>query len=117
MLTSHSMADVQALCERVVVLNHGRLLFDGKLRELSERFRPHQTISVTLDRPGVDLSAHGEVISAEGTRMVLRVERDRTSQVAAQILAAHAATDLTIEDPPIEDVIEQAFAIPATPAQ
>ncbi len=113
LLTSHYMADVQALCKRVIVIDHGAILYDGSLRELSARYSPHQTIGVTLGDHAADLSAYGEVQSAEDGRYSLRVAKDLTSAVAARLLAEHEVRDLTIEDPPIEDVIEQVFAGPA----
>jgi ABC-2 type transport system ATP-binding protein len=115
LLTSHYMADVQALCRRVVVIHDGRLLFDGELRALATRFGAQQTVSVRLADPSAHpqtLSAYGEVLSAHEGRVALRVQRAETSRVAAALLAAYAVTDLTIEDPPIEDVIEQVFAEP-----
>jgi ABC-2 type transport system ATP-binding protein len=115
MLTTHYMADVEALCERVVVIHHGSILFDGPLADLSARFARHKTLVVTLDEPA-DLSAHGEVVEATGARITLRVERDQASPVTARILAAHDVRDLTVEDPSIEDVIELAFAEGPTPA-
>ncbi len=110
LLTSHYMADVQALCRRVIVIDHGAILYDGGLRELSARYSPHQTIGVTLGEPGVDLSGYGEVVSVEDARISIRVAKDQTSAVAARLLAAYEVRDLTIEDPPVEDVIEQVFA-------
>jgi ABC-2 type transport system ATP-binding protein len=115
LLTSHYMADVEALCERVVLLAGGRVLFDGGLRELATRLRSDQTLTVTFggDAPVPDpreLAVHGEVVAIDGARVTLRVDRSRTSQVAAAILAGGVVTDVTIEDPPIEDVVEQAFA-------
>ena len=110
LMTSHYMADVQALCSRVIVIDHGRVLYDGGLRELAERFAPHQTVSVTLVDPGQDLSGFGEVVAVQGERVSLRVPKSATSAVAARLLAALQVTDLTIEDPPLEDVIEQVLA-------
>lgn len=110
LLTSHYMADVQALCQRVVVIDKGVVLFDGGLRALTARFSPDQTISVQLVEPGADLSGYGAVTVAEDGRVAITVPKAQTSAVAARLLAEHAVTDLTIEDPPIEDVIEQAFA-------
>jgi ABC-2 type transport system ATP-binding protein len=108
LLTSHYMADVQALCKRVVVIDHGTILYDGSLRALSTRFAQRQTITATIsDRTGLDTL--GEVVSVDGDRVTLRVDKDRSAAVAGRLLAEHGVTDLTIEDPPVEDVIEQVF--------
>ncbi len=114
LLTSHYMADVQALCRRVIVIDHGSILYDGSLRELSTRYAPHQTINVVLAEPGHDLGGYGEVLSTEDGRVSLKVPKEQTSAVAGRLLAAHEVSDLTIEDPPVEDVIEQVFAGSAT---
>jgi ABC-2 type transport system ATP-binding protein len=106
LLTSHYMADVQALCKRVVVIDSGSILYDGSLRALSARYSQRQTITVTSAAP---LDGLGEVVSVDGDRVTLRVDKDRTASVATRLLAA-GVTDLTIEDPPVEDVIEQVFA-------
>ena len=105
LLTSHYMADVEALCKRVVVIHHGQLLFDGQLSELVQRFSPHKTIVVELENEGSDLSVYGE----DG-RVSLRVPKAETAQVTGRLLSEQAVLDLTVEDPPIEDVIEQVFA-------
>jgi ABC-2 type transport system ATP-binding protein len=95
MLTSHYMADVEALCERVIVIHHGRILFDGKLAELGDRFAAYKTI---------------EAVLADGERITLQVPKAETSEATARLLAENEVHDLTVEDPPIEDVIEQVFA-------
>ena len=118
LLTSHYMADVQALCRRVIVIDGGVVLYDGGLRELTARFSPHRTITVTLPDPTLDLSGYGEVVQPpddEG-RVVLRVPTERSSEVAAALLAGTGVSGLTIEDPPVEDVIEQVFAVSREPA-
>jgi ABC-2 type transport system ATP-binding protein len=98
LLTSHYMADVEALCKRVIVIHHGRLLFDGQLAALGDRFAAYKTI---------------EAVLADGERITLRVPKAETSRATAQLLAEHDVSDLTVEDPPIEDVIEQVFATEA----
>ena len=110
LLTSHYMADVQALCRRVIVIHHGRILFDGALAELSNRFDSTKTIGVTLADATTDLSAYGEVLSVEEGRVVLRVSRAEAPEVTTRLLRDLPVADLTIEDPPIEDVIERVFA-------
>jgi len=114
LLTSHYMADVQALCKRVIVIHHGRILFDGALATLADEFAAYKTIGVVLANGAAPLDAYGEVVHHEGDRVSLRVPKLETSRVAARLLADHEVLDLTIEEPPIEDVIESVFAQPAS---
>lgn len=116
LLTSHYMADVEALCERVIVIHHGRLLFDGALTELVTRFASHKTIVVDLPPGATDgqgpaaLASFGEVVSYSPGQVALRVPKGETAVVTTRLLEALPINDLTIQDPPIEDVIEQVFA-------
>jgi ABC-2 type transport system ATP-binding protein len=110
LLTSHYMADVEALCKRVIVIHHGRLLFDGALSELVGQFSAFKTVGVTLQTSTADLGKYGEVIHQDGVHFTLRVPKVNTAQVTARILADLPVDDLNVEDPPIEDVIEQVFA-------
>jgi ABC-2 type transport system ATP-binding protein len=110
LLTSHYMADVEALCRRVIVIHHGRILFDGALTGLGDRFAAWKTIAVDLQNGAVNLSAYGEVVERDGDRVTLRVPRAETARVTARLLAEQDVADLTVEDPPIEDVIEIVFA-------
>jgi ABC-2 type transport system ATP-binding protein len=110
LLTSHYMADVEALCRRVIVIHHGRLLFDGLLSALVASFASHKTVSVELGGPAPDLSSYGEVVSRAGERAVLRVPKADTPKVTARLLADLPVVDLVVEDPPIEEVIERVFA-------
>lgn len=112
LLTSHYMADVEALAQRVIVIHHGKLLFDGALSSLVERFSPHKTIVVQFEGEGVDLSGYGQIVEQNGVRATLRVPKSQTAQVTGRLLANLAIDDLTVEDPPIEEVIEQVFAQP-----
>ncbi len=109
LLTSHYMADVEALCRRVMVINDGSLVFDGDLDALSERFGGHRTLVVTLSEPA-DLSAYGEVVDdSTPSRPTIRIGGDEAATVTARLLAEQPVLDLTIEQPPIDDVIERAF--------
>ncbi len=110
LLTSHYMADVEALCRRVIVIHHGRLLFDGELSDLVQRFSPHKTIVVELEDPEADLRPYGEIVSREEGRVTLRVPKSATPVVTGRLLADLPISDLTVEDPPIEDVIEHVFS-------
>jgi len=110
LLTSHYMADVVALCRRVIVIHHGRILFDGNLSALSDQFAAYKTIEVDLANGQADLSTYGDVLECAGDRVKLRVPKAETPRVAARLLSEQQVADLTIEDPPIEDVIELVFA-------
>lgn len=110
LLTTHYMADVEALCKRVVVIHQGQILFDGPLTKLVNQFSAEKTIVVTLDDPSVDLAPYGEVTSRDTDRVTLRVPKAETSRITARLLADLPITDLTVEEPPIEDVIERVFA-------
>jgi ABC-2 type transport system ATP-binding protein len=110
LLTSHYMADVEALCRRVIVIHHGRLLFDGNLADLVRRFTAHKTIVVELGEPRSDLSTYGEVVSSVDGTVTLRVPKADTARVTGLLLADLPVIDLTVEDPPIEEVIEQVFS-------
>ena len=110
LLTSHYMADVEALCKRVIIIHHGELLFDGALSDLVHRFSPHKTIVVDLEVERADLSGYGDVITTEGSRITLRVPKAETAAITSRLLADLPVVDLTVEDPPIEEVIEQVFS-------
>jgi len=110
LLTSHYMADVEALCERVIVIHHGRILFDGPLSGLADQFAAYKTIGVALENGKADLSRYGEVIHRDGDWITLRVPKSETSSITARLLAEEEVLDLNVEDPPIEDVIELVFA-------
>jgi len=110
LLTSHYMADVEALCKRVIVIHHGSILFDGDLSGLVERFSAFKTIEVTLKNRSNNLSQYGEILQQEGVRTILRVRKSDVSQVTARILAEQPVDDLSVESPPIEDVIEKVFS-------
>ncbi len=116
-LTSHYMADVEALCRRVIVIHRGQILFDGELAALADRFGAHKTIGVLIDGEAdpARLAAFGEVMSSEAGRTVLRVDRRDAPDIAARLLSEFAVVDLTVEDPSIEDVISEVFAEPSAP--
>ena len=103
------MADVEALCKRVIVIHHGRILFDGDLSTLVNQFSSYKTLSLSLPNPA-DLSPYGEVLSTEDGRITLRVPKAKTSQVTAQLLSEFQVDDLTVEDAPVDDVIDQVFS-------
>jgi ABC-2 type transport system ATP-binding protein len=109
LLTSHYMADVEALAERVIVIHHGALLFDGALGGLVERFSPHKTVIVDLERAGEGLERYGEVFAVDGLRATLRVPKAEAASVTARLLAELPVVDLSVSDPPIDEVIDTVF--------
>ena len=115
LLTSHYMADVEALCKRVIVIHHGRIIYDGELARLGEQFTAYKTIII---KPGEEsptaaqFSDFGEVVSEVDDQIHLRVLRSDAARVTAKLLAAFPITDVSIAEPPIEDTIEHIFAMP-----
>ncbi|MDZ7342566.1 MAG: ATP-binding cassette domain-containing protein [candidate division KSB1 bacterium] len=110
LLTSHYMADVEALCQRVIIIHHGRLLFDGDLAGLLQRFTSHKIIVVQLADCQVDLNGYGQVLSCSDGYFTLQVPKAETARVTSRLLADLPVIDLLVEDPPIEEVIERVFA-------
>ncbi len=109
LLSSHYMADVEALCRRVIVIHQGSILFDGELSALADRFTSHKKIVVKPADQNLDLSGYGEIVEADLGRVAFRVPKSQVPQVTARLLSEVAIDDLSVEDPPIEDVIEMVF--------
>lgn len=114
LLTSHYMQDVEELCERVVVIDHGSLVFDGTLESLSRQFADSRRLKLTLsdEPPEGALSRFGNVVSREDCEVVLEVPRDRVAAATAEVLQALPVVDISIEEVPIEDVIADLFTRP-----
>jgi ABC-2 type transport system ATP-binding protein len=111
LLTSHYMDDVVALCPRVVVIDHGHLIYDGNLQELARRVRPDKRMTLRLSRAveRADLEKLGTVVSADVAQAVLSVPHARLSAVVQAALAALPIVDLTIEEAPLEEVMRELF--------
>src|SRR5688500_1477063 len=110
LLTSHYMADVEALAERVIVIHHGALLFDGALDALVERFSPHKTVVVDLEHTADGFERYGEVVAVDGLRATLHVPKAEAAAVTARLLAELPVVDLSVSDPPIDEVIDTVFS-------
>jgi ABC-2 type transport system ATP-binding protein len=114
LLTSHYMADIQALCQRVIIIDHGKIFFDGKLSEVVDRFADFKLITIQCD--GADAGAaeslgkYGEVVEKSPSRITLKVKRDRVIPACKALLDELPVRDIDIEEVPIEDVIRQIFA-------
>jgi ABC-2 type transport system ATP-binding protein len=117
LLTSHYMKDVAALCRRVVVIALGRIVYDGSLAGIVDRFGGHKVISLEMTDGQVPegLSRYGEVIAVEPPRVKLRVQRSVVPEVLGRILAGHAVEDVSVEDPPLEQVIAEMFSSTEAP--
>ena len=111
LLTSHYMADITALARRVLVIDHGVIRHDGDLTALLAQRAPFRQITVTLGGPvdDSDLARFGKVMNREKLSATIEVPRDSISVVAAQMLTALPVSDVSIADPPIEEVIDRLF--------
>jgi len=114
LLTSHYMADIQALCRRVIIIDHGTIFFDGLLSEVVDRFADFKLITIHCEgaqnRPKESLAQYGELIQQEAGSVKLKVKRDRVIPVCKALLDDLPVSDIDIEEVPIEDVIRQIFA-------
>ena len=110
LLTSHYMADVETLCERIVLIDGGELKYDGDLEELSRSLSPYKLLRVAV-RGGVrpEWPRYGEVVEAEDGEVSLRVPREEVPAVTARLLAELPVADLSVEEPPLETVIDRAY--------
>ncbi len=114
LLTSHYMADIQALCRRVIIIDHGTIFFDGQLSEVIDRFADFKLVTIQCvnheaSSPG-ELGRFGEVVEHTPDRIRLRVKRDRVIPVCKALLDQLSVSDIDIQEVPIEEVIRQIFA-------
>jgi ABC-2 type transport system ATP-binding protein len=110
-LTSHYMQDIQELCERVVIIDHGEVIFDNSLLRLVERYSEHKLLTLVFTNPPEreDLLPYGEITQLNGAQATLEVPRDRVAAVAAAILSQMPVEDIAIQDVEAEEIIRQIF--------
>jgi ABC-2 type transport system ATP-binding protein len=113
-LTSHYMADVIALCPRVILIHHGKLIFDGELNLLARQLAPFKLLRLTLlEERTIDprmLPKDVEITEQDGFNLTIRVPRADAPAITADLLRTLPVSDLTVEDPPIEAVIDQIYS-------
>ncbi len=113
LLTSHYMADIQALCERVIIIDRGIISFDGRLAAILDRFADFKIVTLHLDpaavREAIDPTPFGEVLVHDATTLKLKVKRERVIPVCKGLLDGFPVLDFAVEDVPIEEVIRQVF--------
>jgi ABC-2 type transport system ATP-binding protein len=111
LLTSHYMADITALCQRVLLIYQGKLMYDGSLDQLLAHFAPYREIYIELVQPLPieKLMYYGDVQLVEGRTVRFIVQRDKLTSTVSQILADLEVVDLTVTEPPIEEVIGRVF--------
>src|SRR6478609_4162769 len=110
MLTSHYMQDIEELCHRVLVIDHGKIFFDGPLAEIVDRFSGYKILSLTFETEGTrDLSTFGEIIEQTPVSVQLKVPRAKVTETCRQVLEACDVSDINVQEVPVEDVIRQLF--------
>lgn len=114
LLTSHYMADIEELCDRVVIIDHGSIFFDGRLADVIDRFADHKVITLHSPDAGScpkeQLAGYGEVIELAPDRVRLKVKRDRVIAACKALLDELPVRDIDIEEVPVEDIIRQLFS-------
>lgn len=111
LLTSHYMRDVEALCKRVLVITHGKLVYDGPLAGITEQFGRDKLVRLQFAEESAppDLSRFGEILGQQGPVVDLKVDRSRVSEVLSAILEQFTVVDMSVQDPPLDRVIAQVF--------
>ncbi|CAN5844115.1 ATP-binding cassette domain-containing protein [soil metagenome] len=112
LLTTHDLADIERLCPRMLVIDHGRVLIDGPVTALRDRYGTERTVVVDLEEPGPPLVVPGtNVVGVEGPRQWLRFQRDETTAAAvvAAVVAVARVRDLSIEEPDIEEIVRRLY--------
>ncbi|NLX05415.1 MAG: ATP-binding cassette domain-containing protein [Phycisphaerae bacterium] len=111
LLTSHYMADITALCPRVLLIHRGQLIYDGSIAGIIDRFAPYREIKIELDAPIPHdlLQRYGEVRSVQDRMAQIIVRRDELTAVVSRLLNEQKVCDLTVTDPPIDDIIGRLF--------
>ena len=111
-LTSHDLDDVRQLCKRLIIIDHGKIAYDGATEDLITKHVDHKRISLTLEKPVTDetLTPFGNIISNKNERVVLHVSRKASSKIASEILEKLSVTDISIEEPSLEDVVRELFS-------
>ena len=117
LLTSHYMDDVVALCPRIIVIDHGVIIHDGDLRKLIKALDPDKRVSFTVADEAADVTKLGEVLTREGKRLTLKVSESELPAVIGHLLGTLEATDLAIEDPPLEEILRSMFGQGANKAR
>lgn len=112
LLTSHYMGDVEALCKRVIIINHGKILYDGLLSDLIKKHAPYKLISIVLNNMvnPKELEGVGEIKKFKYPELILSVPTDNTSDITAKLLKKLPIEDVTIENPEVEDIIRDVFS-------
>jgi ABC-2 type transport system ATP-binding protein len=112
LLTTHDLDDIEALCERVLLINHGRILHDGSFADLRRRVTGEKRVVLDLADDGRDVSdPDARVIRREGKRIHLSFDPTRVtaSALISRLTANHPVRDLTVENPPIEEIIARIY--------
>jgi ABC-2 type transport system ATP-binding protein len=114
LLTSHYMTDIQELCRRVIIIDHGKIFFDGLLSDIIDRFADFKIVTISwvsgTSFPPVDLRQFGEVLQQSPNRIQLKIKRDHVIAVCKRLLDELPVDDIDIQEVPIEEVIRQIFA-------
>ncbi|MEY2497409.1 MAG: viologen exporter family transport system ATP-binding protein [Verrucomicrobiota bacterium] len=110
MLTSHYMQDIEELCDRVIIIDHGKIFFDGPLNSIIDRFSGFKIISLTFAQPAErDFSALGEVLQQTPVSVQIKVPRAKVTETCREVLAECAVLDINVQELPVEEVIRQLF--------
>ncbi|MBN1178245.1 MAG: ATP-binding cassette domain-containing protein [Anaerolineae bacterium] len=112
-LTTHDLGDIEELCQRVIIIDEGKLIYDGPLSAIKERFGKYRQITFEMarDLDGVDLPAGAEIVTQDGRSLVLRFDRTQTtaSRVAAAVMEQFNVVDFSLAEPDLSMIVKQIY--------
>ena len=110
MLTSHYMQDIEALCQRVIIIDRGRIFFDGSLESIIDRFSTHKLLSLVFEGPvDADFAQYGEITERTPQTLTLKVPRAKVTDICRRLLDTYRVTDINVQELPVEEVIRRLF--------
>lgn len=111
LLTSHYMKDVEQLCERVIIIDHGKILYDGKLSDIVKKYVKNKILSIIFNKPVErgKLESLGQIMEIDGRKAILSIPREKSNHVASRLLETFDVEDLNIEEANIEEIIRDVF--------
>lgn len=110
-LTSHYMEDIKRLCERVIIIDHGSLIYDGTYKHLTQKFAQDKTVELSLNKKvaRLDLEKYGTILELNEDSVTLSVPRERSTKLIAEMMEKLPIEDISVHERTMEDIVSEIF--------